>query len=123
MFDAGLFQRVLSNLLLNAVKRSPRNETIQVRCLTEERLLRFEVSYKGSATAADSTTQTREHGPAPTRDLSGSAHTSRLRLAFCKRAVEAHGGNMGVVSKTGTGGGAFWVEIPMVAVPASLQPA
>ncbi|MGH7538972.1 MAG: ATP-binding protein, partial [Gemmatimonadales bacterium] len=49
----------------------------------------------------------------------GAKHSSGLGLTFCKLAVEAHGGRIGVDSQMGQGS-TFWFVLP-VAGPAHVE--
>jgi signal transduction histidine kinase len=48
----------------------------------------------------------------------GAVRSSGLGLTFCKLAVEAHGGKIGVDSSNG-GGARFWIELPRKTAPSA----
>lgn len=107
--DPDLFQRVLANLLDNCAKYAPRGRAVRVdvRRHPEETLITVIDGGPGI--------------PAAQRDaifslygqLEAGAHrTSRgLGLAFCRVAVQAHGGTIDVVDAP-TGGTAFRIALP-----------
>lgn len=107
--DARLFRRVLGNLLDNAVKYGGGSVTASIQ-------------PDGAETVTISVTDDGPGIPANEQDCifdpyvrlgSGSARRSYgLGLAFCKRAVEAHGGRIWVESD-GRSGASFRVQVPV----------
>jgi two-component system sensor histidine kinase/response regulator len=109
--DADLIRRTVGNLLGNALKFTPSSASIVVMVKTNEGRPRVEVRDTGPGIP--------EQFHARIFDKFGQAdggkrtkrHSSGLGLAFCKLAVEAHGGTIGVDSKAGEGS-TFWFELP-----------
>ncbi|MEM7384616.1 MAG: response regulator [Verrucomicrobiota bacterium] len=99
--DPELMQRVLQNLIGNAIKYGARQEA------------HIEVRFR--ADRGGLTTEVADNGPGiPAADLEpifdpfnqGSqkaAHSSGLGLTFCKLAIEAHGGTIAIKSPPGEG--------------------
>ena len=101
--DSGLIRRVTTNLLTNAVNFAPKDSEIQVRIEADAELVLLEV---------------RDHGPGIAKKdqdkvfgefWQGKTHTGDaapspgLGLNFCKLAVDAHGGTIGLESKPSDG--------------------
>lgn len=110
--DSVLLDRILANLITNAIKYSPSNSEVLVSVRMHGDRFRFEVKDSGSgipAAAAERLFQKfyRVEG-ADRSKYSGSG----LGLYFCKLAVEAHNGVIGV--DTGPGGTLFWFELPQL---------
>jgi len=109
--DGSLLVRVVSNLVGNAVAfTSPERGEITLRVLTREGRARVEVEDNGPGIEPSKQEaifekffQVGEH----VRNRS-----SGLGLAFCKLALEAQGGRIGVVSQAGLGS-RFWFEVPV----------
>ncbi len=109
--DDGLLVRVLGNLLHNALKFSPSSEAVrvsvtratQLRVLVEDRGPGIPQEMRGSIFDKFVQAELRQSG----RETPASG----LGLAFCKLAIEAHGGTIGVESTEGLGS-TFWFEIP-----------
>ena len=108
--DINLMQRVVCNLLDNAQKFSPPNSPIKLVLREDPAGLRVEVSDVGPGipiafrhrifekfARLDSTTHRLSVG---------------LGLTFCKLAVEAHSGTIGVDSPSGGTGSRFWFTLP-----------
>jgi|GEM_PF-3832280 len=110
--DSVLLDRILANLITNAIKYSPSNSEVLVSVKMRGDRFRFEVKDSGPgipSSAAERLFQKfyRVEG-ADRSKYSGSG----LGLYFCKLAVEAHGGEIGV--NTGSGGTSFWFELPHI---------
>jgi signal transduction histidine kinase len=93
--DADLLQRVLGNILENSLRYTPEHGRVTVNAQIEGEL---KIQIKNSGPAI----------PKPERDLifekfrrgsgAGMGHgNAGLGLYFCKRAIEAHGGQIEVV--------------------------
>jgi signal transduction histidine kinase len=110
--DAEMLERVLVNLLTNAVKFTPPNGRLAVRADTEDDgQVRLQVQDSGDGVPADQRERVfARFGQLHARD-SGGARSTGLGLTFCKLAVEAHGGAIGVTDAPG-GGAAFWFTLP-----------
>jgi len=116
--DGDLILRVLTNLLDNAVKFTPKEGriTLNVEQMGAEML--FAVSDTGSGIPTDSRQHVfdrfvrldRAEAPAGTRGAKGTG----LGLAFCKLAVEAHKGRIWVESEMGHGT-TFYFALPLEA--------
>ena len=112
--DEGRFQQIISNLVSNAVKYSPRGEQVRVRCLEVEGRGRVEIQDHGPGIPElfrpfvfERFAQAKE---APTQRKTAS---SGLGLAITRQLVELHGGKIGFETelKVGT---TFFVELPLV---------
>ena len=113
--DADLISRVTVNLLNNASKFTPNNGHVSVivEALNSDKasLMRVSVMDNGIGIPAeelDSIFNKYRHS-----DTSPEARTQStgLGLTFCKLAVEAHDGEIGVYSKEGEGS-TFWFTLP-----------
>ena len=98
-------QRVMDNLLRNAVEAMPKGGEIRVKASRDDEGLVIAVSDTGEG-IPDVVLQ----------DLFKPFHTTKpgglgLGLAYCKRAVEAHGGSITVKTSVGTGA-TFKVHLP-----------
>lgn len=107
--DHDLISRVLQNLVGNALKYAPEGSCIRLSIETSDSTVRVSVSDSGCGIAPE------HHGRIFTKfgqvKTRGRRIGTGLGLTFCKLAVEAHGGRIGVASKVGEGS-TFWFEIP-----------
>ncbi|PKL76338.1 MAG: hypothetical protein CVV27_10790 [Candidatus Melainabacteria bacterium HGW-Melainabacteria-1] len=106
--DADMLQRVFENLLANAIKFSPAGAPVKIVFSSRADELRAEVQDTGSGIPAE--LQDRifdKFGQVETRK-----HSTGLGLTFCKLAIEAHGGSIGVESEVGKGS-IFWFSLPL----------
>ena len=110
--DAEMLERVLVNLLTNAVKFTPPNGRIAVLAEVDNAgQVRVQVQDSGEGVPADQRERVfARFGQGQARD-SGGTRSTGLGLTFCKLAVEAHAGEIGVAEAPG-GGAAFWFTLP-----------
>jgi signal transduction histidine kinase len=111
--DEVKMRQVIVNLLVNAVKFSPRSGAVTVRIRRDAGHLRLEVHDQGPGVAPDSATHIFElfgQGPGETEGRSGLG----IGLHLVKRLTELHGGHVGVNSRAGDGS-TFWVRLPLPA--------
>jgi signal transduction histidine kinase len=107
--DKNQIQRVINNLLLNAVQAIPteKNGKINIRLFQmKNNLVRLEIEDNGEG--VDIATQQRIFSPYFTTKSSGTG----LGLAMCKDIIENAGGNIGFTSSQSMGA-CFWIEMPL----------
>jgi signal transduction histidine kinase len=101
--DVKLIQRVLQNLIGNAIKFTPSGGTVCVTARTDERadrpLLLVSVSDTGLGIPSEIQSRLFQRFVAGTQEERGSG----LGLAFCKLALEAHGERIWMASTPGNG--------------------
>ncbi len=115
MVDEALVERVMLNLITNAVKYSPEGESIEIR-----------LEREGSFGSAECRVTINDHGPGVPEDerdhifgeFSKGSKTSEHRqtsfglgLSFCKNAVDSHKGRIGINEAPG-GGASFYCVLP-----------
>lgn len=103
--DVDLIRRVLTNLITNAVKFTPAHGQVQVALFTEGARVRVTVKDSGPGIAPEHHRRIFEKF-GQVEDRNARLGTG-LGLTFCKLAIEAHGGQIGVASEPGRGS-AFW---------------
>lgn len=108
--DPDLISRVVVNLVGNAFKFTPRNGRVGVGLVAEADRVRLTVTDNGPGIPAEFRGVIFEKfGQAPLGQAAAVRSTG-LGLTFCKLAVEAHRGKIGMESAEG-GGSRFWVEL------------
>ena len=107
--DAGLIRRVIQNLLSNAFKYTPADGAIRIVVTPSSGEVRIAVTDTGPGIAPEHHQRIFEKfGQVEDRK---SRLGTGLGLTFCKLAVEAHGGRIGVESEVGKGS-TFWLTLP-----------
>lgn len=108
--DEDIVRRIIGNLLVNALKFTPKDGEVTVSVLRESHCIRCMVSDTGPGIPPnyrqkifDKFSQVENRG-----QQAGVG----LGLAFCKLAAEAHGGEIGVNSDVGKGS-CFWFSLPV----------
>jgi two-component system, sensor histidine kinase and response regulator len=109
--DRDTIARVVQNLVTNAVKLTPPGGDVKVTLRVHEHHLRIEVTDHGPGIAAQYHPKIFEKFGQLDTNVRQSVPSSGLGLYFCKLAVEAHGGRIGVDSEVGRGS-TFWLDLP-----------
>jgi two-component system sensor histidine kinase/response regulator len=110
--DAGLVQRVILNLLTNALDHSPEEHPVVIHVSEDDDVGRVRVVDRGPGVPEEFREQIFEKFGQVAGGGKARKGSVGLGLAFCRLAVEAHAGRIGVESSE-EGGSAFWFELPL----------
>ena len=110
--DPELIERVALNLIRNAVETTPSGGRIEILVARTAERLRVSVSDNGPGVPREFQTLIFEKFGQTPEGRKVKRRSSGLGLIFCKLAVEAHGGSIGVESDTDQGS-TFWFELPV----------
>jgi two-component system, sensor histidine kinase and response regulator len=119
--DENKLRRTLVNLLGNAIKFTPSGGavTVEARRSNEAQSVRFSVSDTGEGIPLEAFGRIFEKFGQVESRQGGRSMSTGLGLTFCKLAVEAHGGHIGVESAPGQGS-VFCFTIPLLSPSASV---
>jgi signal transduction histidine kinase len=106
-----LVERVLTNLLQNAIKFVPPGRTPQVQVRAEARRAGARLWIEDNGIGIDPQHHERFFGPFQTLHPEQGQAGTGIGLAIVKEAMQRMGGKAGVESQLG-GGSRFWVEFP-----------
>lgn len=109
--DASLIRRVVANLVGNSVKFTPQNGRVNVVIGEDGSGVRVKVSDNGQGIPPEYHRKIFEKFGQVDGNNARKMYSTGLGLTFCKMAVEAHGGAIGVESKVGEGS-TFWFTLP-----------
>jgi len=108
--DVNLFHRIFDNLLSNAVKFAPAKSQVWVRVeRTAEGGIQIQVQDHGQGISPEM--RQRIFDRYEVGELMADVPQIGLGLAFCKMAIEAHGGTISVSQNAG-GGATFTLTVP-----------
>lgn len=110
--DAELIERVAMHVIRNAVDTTPSGGRIEIRVERTAERLRVSVCDNGPGVPRELQTLIFEKFGQTPGSRKVKRRSSGLGLVFCKLAVEAHGGIIGVESDTDQGS-TFWFELPV----------
>jgi signal transduction histidine kinase len=108
--DADVIRRILENLISNALTFTKSDGTIRISVERTGADVAISVSDNGEGIPRDQHEQIFEKF-GQTNSGRQHRHSTGLGLAFCRLAVEAHQGKIGVQSEPGKGS-TFWFTIP-----------
>jgi len=114
--DRDLVSRVLVNLVGNAFKFTRRDSEVRIGLEAHNGRARITVTDGGPGIAAEHREMIFEKFAQAPLGRKGAMRSTGLGLTFCKLAIEAHGGNIGVESGE-AGGACFWLELPRQVEP------
>jgi two-component system sensor histidine kinase/response regulator len=109
--DADLVMRIIANLVGNAIKFTPEGRTVTVSVERNVAGTRICVTDEGSGIPREYHEKIFEKFGQVEARQQGKMHSTGLGLTFCKLAVEAHGGKIGVESEIEKGS-TFWFTLP-----------
>jgi two-component system, sensor histidine kinase and response regulator len=109
--DAELIARVFQNLLGNALKFTPDDGRVTVSIEPADDVVRVLVQDTGPGIPPDYRERIFEKFGQVEHPASRQRYSTGIGLSFCKLAVEAHGGQIGVDSEEGHGS-TFWFVLP-----------
>jgi K+-sensing histidine kinase KdpD len=109
--DSGLMQRVVQNLLTNALDHSPKDTLVELQLSAQKGRVRMAVRDSGPGVSPEDRNRIFEKFSQGGSGRKKTKASVGLGLAFARLAVEAHGGEIGVDCPP-EGGSVFWLEIP-----------
>ena len=107
--DKDVLQRIIANLVGNAIKFTPDGGQIHVTIGRKDSMARVAVTDSDPGIPAEYHAKVFEKFGQV--DKQARRHSTGLGLTFCKLAVHAHGGEIGVESEVGKGS-TFWFALP-----------
>ncbi|MBB6214432.1 signal transduction histidine kinase [Anaerosolibacter carboniphilus] len=109
--DDEKYERILLNLMSNAIKFTPRNGRINVNLADNEDTIRIEIEDTGIGIPKEKQKEIFERFGQVDSSLSRQAEGTGIGLSLVKRFVEAMGGNISLTSEVGTGS-TFTILLP-----------
>ncbi len=110
--DRTAIQRVMDNLVSNAVKYTMPQTTVCVKLEKEDERIRFSVCDNGPGLTGEDKAKAFKKMQRLSAKPTGGEHSTGLGLYIVKKLVEMHGGRVGVDSEFGQGA-TFWFDVPV----------
>ena len=114
--DKFRFLQIMSNLLSNAAKFSPRHDQVEIRVKKQDPIVRIEVKDNGDGVPKDFQDKIFDRFTQSNSSNTRSSGGTGLGLAITKILVEKFNGTIGLISKEGEGS-TFFIELPLVKEP------
>jgi signal transduction histidine kinase len=113
--DFQLVNRVLINLMANAIKFSPNNDFITISSEKDRGYMKITIQDNGTGIPPEYHEMIfSKYGQHITKNI-GITPSTGLGLTFCKMAIEAQGGKIGIESEEAKGS-KFWFTLPLASV-------
>jgi signal transduction histidine kinase len=110
--DQNATVQVLDNLFSNAVKYSPPDRNVWIRCSATPKSIRCEIKDEGPGLTEDDKTKLFGKFARLSAQPTGGEHSTGLGLSIVKKMAEAMGGNVWCESEFGHGA-SFFLELPI----------
>ena len=110
--DRNIIQRVITNLIGNAVKFTPDSGTVRLGLEQTGQEVKISISDNGPGISPEFHEKIFEKFGQVEMHNKKRKYSTGFGLTFCKLAVEAHGGTIGVESEIGSGS-TFWFRLPL----------
>ncbi|MCC7531609.1 MAG: PAS domain S-box protein [Candidatus Melainabacteria bacterium] len=117
--DQKLIDRVLSNLVSNAIKFSPKGKTVRVSSLLDGDFVLIKVEDQGPGIPIDQLESVFERFRQVRAPGAKTKGGSGLGLAICKAIVELHGGKIWVESTSS--GSSFFFTVPLASTGTAVE--
>lgn len=108
--DPQIIERVIMNLLGNALKFTPKSGSVAVVVMARDGGCRVEIRDSGRGIPPEYLDRVFDKFQQVEARKERKMYSTGLGLTFCKLAVEAHQGRIGVTSAVGVGS-TFWFEL------------
>jgi len=109
--DSFLLKRIVFNLLMNAFRYTTEGKKVQIKLLSEKEKFCLAISDQGPGVPEEYRETIFEKYVQIQLSHKNDPASSGLGLAFCKMAIEAHHGQIGLESEVGQGS-TFWFTLP-----------
>ncbi len=109
--DGALVRRVIENLVSNGIRYSPPGSQMRISIVSAEGCVRVAVHDQGPGVPPEAREMIFEKFGTVAAQHKSTYHSVGLGLAFCKLAIEAQGGTIGVDPGV-PAGSTFWFELP-----------
>ena len=119
--DIALIERVLDNLIENALRYTPRGGHVDLRLSSIGKHVRIEVQDTGAGMTADQRERVFQRFYRADPSRKGAGGHAGLGLAIVKSILELHEATIHVASKPGAGT-CFWFELPAEPVTSGRSP-
>lgn len=112
LIDEQKYERILLNLISNAIKFTPSGKSIEIRLSADNQWLKLEVTDTGIGIPAEKQDLIFERFGQVDSSLSRQAEGTGIGLYLVKSFVEILGGNITLVSEEGVGS-SFTIQLPL----------
>ena len=106
-----IIRRVMENFVSNAIKHTPAGSRVRIAIARRDGRARVEVHDEGHGLPPGASEKIFEKFVTIKNRHERTYHSTGLGLTFCKLAIEAHDGTIGVESRV-PAGSTFWFELP-----------